>query len=93
MPFMVTYQGTAVMVPSTPPVIGNTQGWLAGGTYGPNVIRTTKRSHAVTIVLAGYHTPNAKDGRLKVCTGPWGMVTSFAARLTRCDVSLRMSVC
>ena len=58
---MMTYQGTAVTVPSTPLIIGNTPGWLAGRTYGPNVLRTTKRSHTVTIVLVGYHTPKVKD--------------------------------
>jgi len=60
-PFTKTYQGTPVTVPSTPPVIGNTQGWFEGRAYGPNALRTGTPSHAVTIVFAGYHTPKPKN--------------------------------
>ncbi len=58
--FTVTYQGNSVTVPSTPPVIGNTQGWFEGRVYGPNAI-VNKKSHTVTIVFAGYHTPKPKN--------------------------------
>ena len=59
-PFTVTYQGTSVTVPSTPPIIGNTQGWFEGRVYGPNAI-FNKEAHAVTLVFAGYHTPKPKN--------------------------------
>jgi len=59
-PFTVTYQGHAVTVPSTPSVIGKTQGWFEGRVYGPNAIRTAD-GNSLTLVFAGYHTPKPKN--------------------------------
>ncbi len=59
-PFTVTYQGHSVTVPSTPPVIGNTQGWFEGRVYGPNAIRNGG-DPSLTLVFAGYHTPKPKN--------------------------------
>ena len=59
-PFTVTYQGQTVTVPSTPPVIGHTQGWFEGRSYAPNALRNPE-SHTLTIVFAGYHTPKPKN--------------------------------
>jgi hypothetical protein len=52
--------GTTITVPATTPVVGPTNGFLAGRVYAPSA--TLFGHHDLTVFFAGYHTPKPKNG-------------------------------
>ncbi|MBV8055700.1 MAG: hypothetical protein JO071_10720 [Deltaproteobacteria bacterium] len=52
--------GTSITIPSSKPVVGNTQGFFAGRVYAPSAIQQGTRN--VIVVFAGYHTTKPKNG-------------------------------
>ena len=47
-------------MPATTPVVGPTNGFLAGRVYAPSA--TLFGHHDLTVFFAGYHTPKPKNG-------------------------------
>jgi hypothetical protein len=52
--------GTPTMIPSSEPVVGDTQGFFAGRIYAPSGAQLDNKD--VTVMFAGYHTPRPKNG-------------------------------
>jgi len=52
--------GTTITIPSTEPVVGDTEGFFAGRVYAPSA--TQKGSDDITVLFAGYHTTKPKNG-------------------------------
>lgn len=52
--------GSTIKIPSTEPVVGDTQGFFAGRVYAPSATQRDERN--VTVVFAGYHTTRPKNG-------------------------------
>ena len=52
--------GTTITIPSSEPVVGDTQGFFAGRVYAPSATQQDDRN--VTVVFAGYHTTKPKNG-------------------------------
>ena len=56
----VTSGGTALTIPASEPVVGDSQGFFAGRIYAPSA--TQKDEQNVTVMFAGYHTARPKNG-------------------------------
>ena len=52
--------GTLATIPSSEPVVGDTQGFFAGRIYAPSGTQLDHKD--VTVMFAGYHTPKPKNG-------------------------------
>jgi hypothetical protein len=52
--------GTLLTIPSTEPVVGETQGFFAGRIYAPSGAKLDNKD--ITVMFAGYHTPKPKNG-------------------------------
>jgi len=52
--------GTMTTIPSSPAVVGNTQGFFAGRVYAPSATQDDEDN--VTVMFAGYHTTKPKNG-------------------------------
>jgi hypothetical protein len=52
--------GTLTMIPSSEPVVGDTQGFFEGRIYAPSGVQLDKKD--VTVMFAGYHTARPKNG-------------------------------
>lgn len=59
-PIVPPNTGTVVNIPSTEPVVGDTQGFFAGRIYAPSAVQ--EDLYDVTVIFAGYHTGKPKNG-------------------------------
>jgi hypothetical protein len=59
-PIVPPAAGNSITIPSTEPVVGDTQGFFAGRVYAPSATQSDAKD--VTVIFAGYHTTKPKNG-------------------------------
>ena len=58
-PITVNVNNTPTTIPSSTPVVGDTQSWFAGRVYSPSITRL--ENNDVVMVFAGYRTPQPSN--------------------------------